>query len=148
MASVLVVRDEARRELFEARDYYDEQRPGYGERFVEAVEAEFELLLQYPKIGRSVRTSVRRRTISRRPYGIVYTIRGEELVIIAIAHLGDDLSIGVLDFAETKRPPSAGGLSAEIRLDTAYFDETAAGVVALIVAFIGTVMIGLILSFV
>jgi toxin ParE1/3/4 len=86
MASVLVVRDEARRELFEARDYYDEQRPGYGERFVEAAEAEFELLLQFPKIGRSVRTSVRRRTISRWPYGIVYRIRGEELIIIAIAH--------------------------------------------------------------
>jgi plasmid stabilization system protein ParE len=86
MVSVLVVRDDARRELFEARDYYDEQRQGYGERFVEAVEAEFALLLQFPNIGRRIRKRVRRRTIARWPCGIVYMIHGEELVVIAIAH--------------------------------------------------------------
>jgi len=86
MASVLVIRDDARRELLEARDYYDEQRPGYGERLVEAVEAEFALLLQFPEIGKKIRPNVRRRTMSRWPYGIVYQIRGEELVIVAIAH--------------------------------------------------------------
>jgi toxin ParE1/3/4 len=86
MASVLVVREDARRELTEARDYYDEQRPGYGERFVEAVEAEFALLVQFPEIGIRIRNHVRRRTITRWPYGIVYMIRGDELVVIAIAH--------------------------------------------------------------
>jgi plasmid stabilization system protein ParE len=86
MASVLVVRDDARRELLEARDYYDEQRLGYGERFVEAVETEFALLLQFPEIGKRLRKNVRRRNISRWPYGIVYVLDADELVIIAIAH--------------------------------------------------------------
>jgi len=86
MASVLVVRDEARRELLEARDYYDEQRRGYGERFVEAVEREFELLLQFENIGKSVGGGVRRRTLSHWPYGVYYRLRGDELIIIAVAH--------------------------------------------------------------
>jgi len=86
MASVLVVRDEARRELLEARDYYDEQRSGYGVRFVEAVEREFELLLQFDHIGKSVGGGVRRRTLSHWPYGIFYRLRGDELIIIAVAH--------------------------------------------------------------
>ena len=86
MANVLVVRDDARRELLEAREYYDGQRQGYGERFVEAVEAEFALLLQFPQIGRRLRKNIRRRNISRWPYGIVYVLDASELVIIAIAH--------------------------------------------------------------
>jgi toxin ParE1/3/4 len=86
MASVLVVRDEARRELLEARDYYDEQRPGYGERFVEAVERELALLLDFENIGKPLGGGVRRRTLSNWPYGIVYIIRGEELLVIAVAH--------------------------------------------------------------
>jgi plasmid stabilization system protein ParE len=57
-----------------------------GERFVEAVEAEFVLLLQFPEIGRRLRKNVRRRNISRWPYGIVYVLDANELVVIAIAH--------------------------------------------------------------
>ena len=86
MASVLVVRDEARRELYEARDYYDEQRPGYGELFVEAVEGEFALLLQFEKIGKQVGRGIRRHTLINWPYGIFYQVRGDELIIIAVAH--------------------------------------------------------------
>ncbi|HEX9460775.1 MAG TPA: type II toxin-antitoxin system RelE/ParE family toxin [Thermoanaerobaculia bacterium] len=86
MASVLVVRDEARRELLEARDYYDEQRRGYGVRFVEAVEREFALLLEFQNIGKSVGSGVRRHTLSDWPYGIFYRLRGDELIIVAIAH--------------------------------------------------------------
>jgi toxin ParE1/3/4 len=86
MASVLIVRDEARRELIEARDYYDDQRRGYGLRFVEAVEREFAFLLQFENIGKSVGGGVRRRTLRDWPYGIFYRLRDDELIIIAVAH--------------------------------------------------------------
>jgi plasmid stabilization system protein ParE len=86
MATVLVVRDEARRELVQARDYYDEQRPGYGELFAEAIEQEFTLLLQFEKIGKQVGGGIRRHTLIHWPYGIFYRVRGNELTIIAISH--------------------------------------------------------------
>lgn len=47
----VVVHAEARRELIEARDYYDEHRAGYGPLFVDAIEREFQLLLEFPRIG-------------------------------------------------------------------------------------------------
>jgi plasmid stabilization system protein ParE len=68
------------------RDYYDEQRRGYGELFVEAVEREFELLLQFEKIGKQVGGGIRRRTLSAWPYGIFYRLRDDELIVVAIAH--------------------------------------------------------------
>jgi len=82
----LVVRAEARLELLEARDYYDEQRRGYGERFVEAVEREFELLLEFPNLGEVVGRNLRRRVMSNWPYSIMYANRGDELLVVAIAH--------------------------------------------------------------
>jgi plasmid stabilization system protein ParE len=86
MPSVLVVRDDARRELFEAGDYYEKHRPGYGQLFSADIEREFALLIEFPLIGKRVSRSVRRRTLSSWPYSIYYRLRGEELVIIAIAH--------------------------------------------------------------
>jgi len=86
MASVLTVRDDARRELIEARDYYDEQRRGYGERFIEAVEREFSLLLKFEKIGKPVGRGVRSCAMTDWPYSIVYITRRDELFIVAIAH--------------------------------------------------------------
>src|SRR5438552_7932416 len=86
MPKLLVVRDDARRELFEAGDYYEKHRPGYGQLFFADVEREFALLMEFPLIGKRVSRSVRRRTLSGWPYSIFYQLRDEELVIIAIAH--------------------------------------------------------------
>ncbi|MDP9360218.1 MAG: type II toxin-antitoxin system RelE/ParE family toxin [Acidobacteriota bacterium] len=86
MASVLVVRDDARRELLEACDYYDDHRRGYGQLFAEAVEHELGLLMEFPSIGKSVGAAVHRRTLSDWPYSIYYRLRDEELIIIAVAH--------------------------------------------------------------
>jgi toxin ParE1/3/4 len=53
---------------------------------VEAVEREFALLLQFENIGKPVGGEVRRRTLTDWPYGIFYRLRGDELIIIAVAH--------------------------------------------------------------
>jgi plasmid stabilization system protein ParE len=86
MTTVLVVRGEARRELVEASEYYDEQRPGYGERFTDAVEREFALLLEFPNLGATVGRRVHRRVLSDWPYSIFYINRGDELLVLALGH--------------------------------------------------------------
>lgn len=86
MANVLVVRGEARRELIEACEYYEEQRRGYGDRFADAVDRELALLLDFPYIGRAVSSKVRRRVLIDWPYSIIYVIRDDELLILAFAH--------------------------------------------------------------
>src|SRR5438477_5627574 len=82
----IVVRDDAVQELAAARDFYDTNRPGYGNRFADAVDHAFELLVEYPLIGKEVRPRVRRMTLHGWPYAIIYFVRDDAIVIIAIAH--------------------------------------------------------------
>ena len=80
----VVVLDEARAELVEARDFYD--REGLGLLFVEAIEREFELLLEFPRIGKSLILGARRLTLIDWPYSIVYQPILGGIYVIAIAH--------------------------------------------------------------
>lgn len=82
----------ARRELFEASDFYDAESAGLGDIFLDAVENGVAVLKAQPGLGNLIRRETRRFVIARFPYSIVYRVdRGtgiEEarLVILAIAH--------------------------------------------------------------
>lgn len=82
----VVVHAEARRELLEARDYYDERRENYGRLFVDAIEAEFERLVEFPRMGKPLVLGTRRRTVRGWPYSIVYQPILGGIYVIAIAH--------------------------------------------------------------
>jgi len=82
----VVVHAEARRELLEAQKYYDERREGYGPLFVDAIEREFDLLLEFPRIGKPLVMGARRRTVRDWPYSIVYRPILDGIYIIAVAH--------------------------------------------------------------
>jgi toxin ParE1/3/4 len=84
--SRIVVRDDAAHELAAARDFYDTNRPGYGSLFADAVDHAFGLLAEYPLIGKEVRHRVRRLALHDWPYAIIYFVRDDAIVIIAIAH--------------------------------------------------------------
>ena len=85
MPLAVVVQSEARRELVEASDYLESQRPGYGFLFAEAIERELELLANFPRLGKRVKRAYAHSVIGWR-YSIVYDIRGDTLVVVAIAH--------------------------------------------------------------
>jgi len=82
----VIVHDEARKDLVEARDFYDSEAPGYGLEFVEAVEREITLLLEFPLIGRAIVRGARRRVLGTWPYSIVYQPILGGIYVIAIAH--------------------------------------------------------------
>jgi plasmid stabilization system protein ParE len=63
MRPLVVVHAEARRELIEARGYYDERREGFGPLFVDAVKREFQLIAEFPRIGKPLALGARRRTV-------------------------------------------------------------------------------------
>jgi len=82
----VVVHAEARRELIEASAYYDEHRDGYGPLFIDAVEREFQRLVEFPRIGKPAVLGARRRTIRGWPYSIVYQPILGGIYVVAIAH--------------------------------------------------------------
>jgi plasmid stabilization system protein ParE len=79
--------DPAKEELKEAVAYYDRKRTSLGDAFAADLAETIEKILMAPGAGSLLAPSVRRRRTSRFPYGVVYTVRGEELIIIAVMHL-------------------------------------------------------------
>jgi len=86
MARVVVVQDEARVELAEAQEFYDREAPGRGLVFLEAVERQLELLLEYPLVGGTIVRGARRRVLQGWPYSIVYQTVLGNIYVVAIVH--------------------------------------------------------------
>jgi plasmid stabilization system protein ParE len=78
---------EAREEFAAAVRWYEEQRPGLGGEFFDAVIQATSRIQAQPEIGRASRDRRTRRLIMERfPYQIVYYLSENEIVIVAIAH--------------------------------------------------------------
>ena len=79
--------DIAQRELDEAVEYYNEELPGLGDRFLLEVLNTLERIRQYPTAWQPFTQNTRRCQTRRFPYGVVYQILAAEILIIAVAHL-------------------------------------------------------------
>jgi toxin ParE1/3/4 len=77
----------AEAELQDAAAWYDERSPGLGLRFIRAVKAKSDQILQAPSRW-PVAAGSRRVLMGRFPYALVYRdISDEEIEIVAVAHL-------------------------------------------------------------
>ena len=79
--------DPAKEELKEAVAHYDRQRDGLGDHFADEVAGAIQRIAASPGAGSPLALNVRRSRVNRFPYGVVYTVRGDELVILAVMHL-------------------------------------------------------------
>ncbi len=76
----------ARRELFEAADFYEERVLGLGEAFIDDVETAVARIRQYPRLGAIALREIRQLAIVRFPYYVVYKVLPARIMILAIAH--------------------------------------------------------------
>ena len=77
----------ARRELADAVAYYDGERAGLGQEFLDELEHAIGLLQRFPQVGSSVRGRLRRLVLPRFPYYLIYrTLGAGRLRILAVAH--------------------------------------------------------------
>jgi len=77
----------AQQELDEAVEWYDLQAVGLGLEFIDEFDASVKLIASFPEISEEILDDIRRFLINRFPYGIIYGIDGDYIVIIAISHL-------------------------------------------------------------
>jgi hypothetical protein len=78
---------EARVEFLEAVSRYETDVPGLGARFITETERCITLLLNAPLIGAPYDGELRRFPLDDGfPFSLIYTVRGEALFIIAVAH--------------------------------------------------------------
>ena len=87
----LVLHPDAVAEATAAGDWYDERRPGLGADFAAEVDRALDLVLENPNTwpawpGTPVGLGVRRLLLPRVPFALAYVLRGDEVVVLAVAH--------------------------------------------------------------
>jgi len=77
----------AERELNEAAQYYELERPGLGSAFLSEVQRCLRAISENPEAGRALVGKVRRRLLRRFPYGLLYTLKPDAIRVLAVMNL-------------------------------------------------------------
>jgi len=77
----------ARREYLETVDYYDRISPELGDAFISEVEAGIVSICENPAAWLPLARGIRRFRTRTFPYGIVYTVRQDQILVLAVMHL-------------------------------------------------------------
>ena len=77
---------EARHELDEAIGFFESERSGRGYEFLEAVQDDIALLVQYPNAGRRLRGGFQSFVLADWPYKIIYSVENAVVIVWALAH--------------------------------------------------------------
>ena len=70
----------------DAYDWYEEQRPGLGEEFLEELDGLYSKLSSHPGYFGKVKKNFRQAALKRFPFVIVYEIIKSEVVVSAVFH--------------------------------------------------------------
>jgi plasmid stabilization system protein ParE len=81
------VLDEASLEFEEAVAYYESKSTALGERFRRAVHRTFVNVIEHPTMWSPLSGEYRRCRVNKFPYGIVYRVGPEGIVVVAVMHL-------------------------------------------------------------
>ena len=76
----------ARKEVNEAADFYEANRPGLGTEFTDEFELVYERIKIHPNAGTHFRDKYRQQLLNRFPYTVHYSMKENEIVIFAVAH--------------------------------------------------------------
>ena len=82
----LVIVPEAEEDLAKAKRWYDDQRMGLGQEFLQHVEQVFDRIRQWPEMHAVVREDVRQALVKRFPYVVCYRIVRNTIRVIAVYH--------------------------------------------------------------
>ncbi|MEK7382203.1 MAG: type II toxin-antitoxin system RelE/ParE family toxin [Elusimicrobiota bacterium] len=77
----------AQTEFLAAITYYNLQSEGLGYEFAAEVKRTLGRIIQYPDAWSALSARTRRCRTSRFPYGIIYQVREEAILIVAVMHL-------------------------------------------------------------
>ena len=76
----------AQQELDDASFYYEVESQGLGKRFREEVRKAVRRIARYPEAWSVERGEVRKCLLHKFPYKLLYSIEGDHIFIIAVAH--------------------------------------------------------------
>ncbi len=77
----------AQQDLAEAVEYYERAVPGLGLEFVDELERTVHRIVLQPEAWPCISENHRRCRMRRFPYGVIYALEAEEVLIVAVFHL-------------------------------------------------------------
>jgi plasmid stabilization system protein ParE len=86
MNYVLVFRPEVQEELNEAYSWYESQKPGLGDEFLDCLDETVNLICQMPESYAVTYRDIRRAIVRRFPYAVYYRIVSSRVIVTAIFH--------------------------------------------------------------
>ncbi|MEH2360756.1 type II toxin-antitoxin system RelE/ParE family toxin [Nostoc sp.] len=84
MNYVLVFRPEVQEELNDAHSWYESQKPGLGDEFLDCVDETVNRISQMPESYLIVYGDIRRAVVRRFPYAVYYRIVSSRVIVTAI----------------------------------------------------------------
>lgn len=78
---------QAEQEMLEAARYYESQAAGLGADYLLELERAIAAIAESPKTWPIIEGELRRRLVRRFPFGILYYIDPNEIVVVAVSHL-------------------------------------------------------------
>lgn len=78
---------QAEQEMVEAAKYYESQAAGLGANYLSETERAVAAIAESPETWPIIEGKLRRRLVRRFPFGILYCIDPNEIVVVAVAHL-------------------------------------------------------------
>jgi plasmid stabilization system protein ParE len=90
MTERLIFLPEARNDIAEAYQWYEEQSLGVGMDLLRCLEASFLSIQRNPLIYQMVHIKYRRALVRRFPYSIFFKYNGTQIVIYAVFHCSQD----------------------------------------------------------
>ena len=86
-----IVRPAAAGDIEQAFGWYEEQRPGLGREFLDALRETVNVVREHPEAFPVLHRGARRALVRRRfPYGLFYRLEGGTIVIVACLHVRRD----------------------------------------------------------
>jgi plasmid stabilization system protein ParE len=77
---------EAERDIEDVCSWYERRSEGLGRAFLQSVQNVLDTIELYPRMYPVARDEVRRAEVARFPYGIVYIIEGDDILVIGVFH--------------------------------------------------------------
>jgi plasmid stabilization system protein ParE len=86
----LLIRPEAERDIGDAADWYDRQRPGLSLEFRAALDKTLDAIAENPRVHPQVYRSLRRALVRRFPFGVFFVPRSKSVIVVAVLHTARD----------------------------------------------------------
>jgi toxin ParE1/3/4 len=83
----VVFHPEADLEVVQSADWYDSEKPGLGASFLDEIDAALRRISATPDAFGTLTRDIRMHLLHHFPYGIVYRVEADRILVIAVMHL-------------------------------------------------------------